>query len=166
MSDQCLRPGTNKATKFAHCLGRTELESLAQRMKTARMCALYEAYNGDSEWKDIRDRLHAPSYLSRVEHKWKISCTGHDFSRKLGLPDFNTIRTWRWEVCQPYTPAAIIPQKVFLLLISVRGWEPGRIISFKLFLLIVRTFPKSYALPTIYWNKKSILYLLNRASSW
>jgi len=62
----------NKATKFAHCLGRTEWESLAQCRKTARMCALYKAYNGDRAWKEIRDRLHAPSYLSRVDHNWKI----------------------------------------------------------------------------------------------
>jgi len=62
----------NKATKFAHCSGSTEWESLAQRRKTARMCALYKAYNGDRAWKEIRDRLHAPSYLSRVDHNWKI----------------------------------------------------------------------------------------------
>ena len=23
-------------------------------------------------WKNIRDRLHSPSYLSMVDHKWKI----------------------------------------------------------------------------------------------
>ena len=62
----------NKAAKFAHCLGRTKWESLAQRRKTARMCALYKAYTGDRAWKEIRDRLHAPSYLSRVDHNWKI----------------------------------------------------------------------------------------------
>jgi len=62
----------NKATKFAHGLGRTEWESLTQRRKTARMCALYKAYNGDRAWKEIRDRLHAPSYLIRVDHNWKI----------------------------------------------------------------------------------------------
>jgi len=60
----------NKAAKFAHCLGRTKWESLAQRRKTARMCELYKAYDGDRAWKEIRDRLHAPSYLSRVDHNW------------------------------------------------------------------------------------------------
>jgi len=62
----------NKATKFTHCLGRTEWESLAQRRNTACMCALYKAYNGDRACKEIRDRLHAPSYLSKVDHNWKI----------------------------------------------------------------------------------------------
>ena len=36
------------------------------------MCALYKACNGDRAWKEIRNRLHAPSYLSRVDHNWKI----------------------------------------------------------------------------------------------
>ena len=36
------------------------------------MCALYKAYTGDRAWMAIRDRLQAPSYLSRVEHHWKI----------------------------------------------------------------------------------------------
>jgi len=39
---------------------------------STHVCALYEAYNGDRAWKEIRDRLHAPSYLSRVDHNWKI----------------------------------------------------------------------------------------------
>jgi len=36
------------------------------------MCALYNAYTGEREWKDLRDRLQAPCYLSRVGHNWKI----------------------------------------------------------------------------------------------
>jgi hypothetical protein len=36
------------------------------------MCALYKAYTGGRAWKAIRDRLRAPSYLSRVDHNWKI----------------------------------------------------------------------------------------------
>jgi hypothetical protein len=39
------------------------------------MCALYKAYTGERAWKDIRDRLQAPSYLSRVDHNWKIRAT-------------------------------------------------------------------------------------------
>jgi hypothetical protein len=45
---------------------------LAQRRKTARLCALQKAYKGERAWINIRDRLHAPSYLSKVDHKWKI----------------------------------------------------------------------------------------------
>ena len=37
------------------------------------MCALYKAYSGDRAWKAIMDRLQAPSYLSRVDHYWKIN---------------------------------------------------------------------------------------------
>jgi hypothetical protein len=35
------------------------------------VCALQSAYWGRA-WKAIGDRLQAPSYLSRVEHNWKI----------------------------------------------------------------------------------------------
>jgi hypothetical protein len=35
---------------------------------TPRLCALYKAYNGEREWKEIGDRLQAPYYLSRVDH--------------------------------------------------------------------------------------------------
>jgi hypothetical protein len=45
------------------------LETLAQRRTIARRCALY---NGERTWKAIGDRLQAPSYLSRVDHYWKI----------------------------------------------------------------------------------------------
>jgi len=36
------------------------------------MCALYKAYTCERAWKAIEDRLQAPSYLSRVDHHWKI----------------------------------------------------------------------------------------------
>jgi hypothetical protein len=36
------------------------------------MCALFKAYTGERAWKSIGDRLQAPSYLSRVDHNWKI----------------------------------------------------------------------------------------------
>jgi len=36
------------------------------------MCALYKTYTGERVWKAIRDRLRAPSYISRVDHYWKI----------------------------------------------------------------------------------------------
>jgi hypothetical protein len=39
---------------------------------TARLCALYKAYNGERAWKDIGERLQGPYYLSRVDHCWKI----------------------------------------------------------------------------------------------
>jgi hypothetical protein len=62
----------NKAAKFAHHSGGSDWESLTQRRKIARMCALYKVYIGDRAWMAIGDRLQAPSYLSRVDHRWKI----------------------------------------------------------------------------------------------
>jgi len=62
----------NKAAKFAHHPGGSEWETLVQRRKIARMCALYKAYTGERAWKATGVRLQAPRYLSRVDHYWKI----------------------------------------------------------------------------------------------
>jgi len=37
--------------------------------------------------------------------------TGPEDSRRLRLPDFKTIGTWKWYGCQPYAPAAFTPRK-------------------------------------------------------
>ena len=47
-------------------------ESLAQHSKIVQMCAFYKAFTGERVWKAIGDRLQAPSYLSKVDHCWKI----------------------------------------------------------------------------------------------
>ena len=38
-----------------------------------------------------------------------------------GSPYFQTVGTWRWQGCQPYAPAAFIPQEIFLVFICVSG---------------------------------------------
>jgi hypothetical protein len=45
---------------------------LAQRRKIACRGAILKANNGEMAWKAIGDKLQAPSYLSRVDHNWKI----------------------------------------------------------------------------------------------
>ena len=62
----------NKVAKFAHHLGGSDWEYLAQRRKIARMCALYKAYKGERAWKAIGDMLQTPSYLSTADRHWKI----------------------------------------------------------------------------------------------
>jgi hypothetical protein len=41
-------------------------------------------------------------------------------SSRLRLPDFKTIGTAKWYICEKYAPAAFNPQEIFSVLISVR----------------------------------------------
>jgi hypothetical protein len=50
----------------------SDWETLAQRRKIARSCALFRAYCGERAWKAIRGRLRSCFYLSRVDHVRKI----------------------------------------------------------------------------------------------
>ena len=47
--------------------------------------------------------------------------SGPEGSRKLRLPDFMTTAQDGGKGCQPYSPAAFIPQEILVVLISVRG---------------------------------------------
>ena len=58
-----------KVAKFANLMNNSNWE-MAQRRKTAYICALYKVYS--REVKAIGDRLHRPYYLSWVNHDWKI----------------------------------------------------------------------------------------------
>jgi hypothetical protein len=60
--------------------------------------------------------------------------TGPEGSRRLRLPDFKTIGTWRWQGCQPNPPAAFTPRKYFwysFLSQSQGHSAAGRIMSTK-----------------------------------
>jgi hypothetical protein len=52
--------------------------------------------------------------------------TGPEGSRRLRLPGFKTVGTWRWQGCQPYTLAAFTPRKYswYSFLLEV-GSTPG-----------------------------------------
>jgi hypothetical protein len=62
----------NKAAKFAYHMSESNWETLSQRRKISRICALFKAYSGEREWKVIGDRLQWPNYLSRIDRDCKI----------------------------------------------------------------------------------------------
>jgi hypothetical protein len=61
-----------KAAKFAYHISESNWETLSQRRKISRICALFKAYSGEGAWKVIGDRLQRPNYLDRIDHDWKI----------------------------------------------------------------------------------------------
>jgi hypothetical protein len=61
-----------KAAKFAYRRNESNWETLSQRRKLLRLCALFKTYSGERAWKAIGDRLQWPNYLSRVDHERKI----------------------------------------------------------------------------------------------
>jgi hypothetical protein len=67
-------------------------------------------------------------YICTVKQSHYKARTGPEGSRRLRLPDFQTIGAWRWSGCQPYALAAFTPQNIFVVLISVRGWVNPRAI--------------------------------------
>jgi hypothetical protein len=62
----------NKAAKFAHHRNDSNWETLTQRRKVSRICALCKAYTAEQTWKAIGDRLDKPCYLSRDDHNREI----------------------------------------------------------------------------------------------
>ena len=60
------------AAKFANRTNDSGLETLKQRRKIVRICALFKAYIGKRAWKSTEDRLKRPRYLSRDDHVRKI----------------------------------------------------------------------------------------------
>jgi hypothetical protein len=61
MSDKRVRPCEKKAAKFENQTNSSVWETLAQRRKIARICALFQAYTDERTWKAIGDSF----------------CTGH-----------------------------------------------------------------------------------------
>jgi len=56
--------------KFANHRNESIWETLAQRRKIVRMCALFKMYTGEMAWKATGYRLLGTCYLSRKD--WKV----------------------------------------------------------------------------------------------
>jgi hypothetical protein len=86
----------------------------------------------------IQHILTESGYCNKSECKAMPLLTDPEGFRRLRLPDFKTIGTWRWQGCQPYAPAAFTPRKYswysFLLGLSrPQGHSAtGRIMSIKI----------------------------------
>jgi hypothetical protein len=59
--------------------------------------------------------------IKKVNQSLYRPITGPGGSRRLNLPDFETIGIYKRKGCQPYAPAAFTPHEIFLVLISVTG---------------------------------------------
>jgi hypothetical protein len=57
----------NAAARFAHHRNVSNWETLTQRRKVSRICALFKAYTGQRAWKTTGDKLEKPCYLNRVD---------------------------------------------------------------------------------------------------
>jgi len=55
-----------KAAIFAYHMSESKWETLSQRRKISRICALFKAYSGEGAWKFIGDRLQRPKYRIRL----------------------------------------------------------------------------------------------------
>jgi hypothetical protein len=64
-----------KEAKFAYHTNDSVWETMAQRRKIARICAILKAYIEELAWKSIGDRLKGPCYLSRDVHDRKVRAT-------------------------------------------------------------------------------------------
>ena len=64
-----------------------------------------------SEWNcpNLKSPLHNAKGKGKAIplQAWR----GPEGSRRLRLPDFKTVGTWRWQGCQPYAPATFTPRK-------------------------------------------------------
>jgi hypothetical protein len=60
------------ANKFAKHLNDSVLETLAHRREITRICALFEAYNGEPACNCLGDTLEGTYYLSRDDHDSNI----------------------------------------------------------------------------------------------
>jgi hypothetical protein len=81
--------------------------------------------------------LPLPKYNSKGKAIPLQALTGPEGSRRLRLPDFKTIGTWRWHSCQPYAPAGFTPRKYSWYSFLLEAESPqghsaaGRIMSMK-----------------------------------
>jgi len=98
---------------------------------TASWLPVYVAETCSCHYNCYHKFVHQMSHISFItKPKGKAipsqAWLGPEGSRRLRLPDFKIIGTWRWKSCQPYAPAAFTLQEIFLVRIPNRGWIDPR----------------------------------------
>jgi hypothetical protein len=100
-------------------LGTTVYFSRVCLIVTSNEYLLTGKMNGNSPCKDTHTHTHTHIYIYIYIYIYKSkgkaiplqALTGPEGSRRLRLPDFKTIDTWRWQGCKPYAPAAFTSRK-------------------------------------------------------
>jgi hypothetical protein len=89
-----LDPVQKKAAKFANHTKDSSWETLAQRRKIARICAVFIANTGEGASKSIGDRVQGPCCQSRDDYDRKISAR----KQRTGIGKYSfvnrTIKLW------------------------------------------------------------------------
>jgi hypothetical protein len=83
-----------KTAKFANHTNDLVWETMSQRMKIARICALFKIYTGERTWKSTWNRLKWPYYRSRDDHDRKIWARKHRTDIGKYCCVFRTIKLW------------------------------------------------------------------------
>jgi len=106
-------PLRNEKLRTLNCPSKSVRVSKSSRMKWAGYVArvvenrnAYRVLTGKPEGNRGKTKVKGKAIPLQA---W----TGPEGSRRLRLPDFKTIDTWRWQGCQPYAPAAFTPRKYF-----------------------------------------------------
>jgi hypothetical protein len=91
-------------------------ESIHMYICDWRRCFCFQVFS-------VMDNFNPLLNKSCVQHKASTvyAWTGPESSWRLKPPGCKTTDMWRWKGCQPYALATIIPQEIFLVLVSFTG---------------------------------------------
>ena len=93
---QALDRVQNKAAKFSYHTNESNWETLTQRRKISRICALFKVYSVERAWKAIGDRSKRHYYPSRADHEREIRNRRQRTDTGKYYFVNRTVRLWNW----------------------------------------------------------------------